>query len=354
MPIRRDNLEPSAGLLLFVMLRKLNVALAVGLGLALLTAAILLAQPRRWTAYASFIPEARRSMGNLAALSGVAAQLGVALPGGDNSPPAAFYSAILSSREILGAIVEHEYVVGSDQRADSGTLVDFYHSSGNTAALRRQNAIERLSKNLKPGVNLRTGIVEFRIEARTPQLALQIAEQALEELTRFNITRRRTQAGAERAFTERRRDEVQGELRDAEDRLQTFLQRNRDYRNSPQLTFEFERLSREVLLRQQIYAGLSQAHEQARIEEVRDTPVFTVLDRPRLPARPDKRGLWWKVPLTMVFGICVTFLGVFAREAFFPTGHVPSDEDLQELWSATLRDAWKPWRLFQPRWPVQR
>jgi uncharacterized protein involved in exopolysaccharide biosynthesis len=34
---------------------------------------------------------------------------------------------------------------------------------------------------------------------------------------------------------------------------------------------------------------LAQAYEQARIEEVRDTPVITVIEAPMLPARPDPR-----------------------------------------------------------------
>src|SRR3712207_7894583 len=50
-------------------------------------------------------------------------------------------------------------------------------------------------------------------------------------------------------------------------------QRNRDYRNSPELTFQQERLSREVSRVQQLYGRLSEAYEQAKIEEVRDTPV---------------------------------------------------------------------------------
>ena len=105
----------------------------------------------------------------------------------------------------------------------------------------------------------------------------------------FNLKSRQSQASAERRFTERRVAEAQAEARQAQDELQAFLQRNRDFRSSSQLNFAYERLADNVSLRQQIYTSVAQAYEQARIEEVRDTPVITLVEAPMLPARPDSR-----------------------------------------------------------------
>lgn len=77
------------------------------------------------------------------------------------------------------------------------------------------------------------------------------------------------------------------------------------------LTFQEDRLSREVSRQQQLYSTLSQAYEQAKIEEVRDTPVFTLVDEPELPARPNPRFLVLKLPLALIVGgIIGLFLGL--------------------------------------------
>jgi uncharacterized protein involved in exopolysaccharide biosynthesis len=93
------------------------------------------------------------------------------------------------------------------------------------------------------------------------------------------------------------------EKRQAEDELQAFLQRNRDFRSSPQLSFAYDRLADNVSLRQQLYTAVAQAYEQARIEEVRDTPVITVVEAPMLPARPDPRPFFRAIAATVLLAL---------------------------------------------------
>src|SRR5262249_12779384 len=139
-------------------------------------------------------------------------------------------------------------------------------------------------------------------------------QQLLAEMNTFNMESRQSQAGAERRFVEQRLNELKDSLRAAEDRLQAFLQRNRDYENSPQLSFQQQRLAREVSMQQDMVTGLAQSFEQARIEEVRDTPVITVIDKPEIPVERDRRGLIKKGLLAIVLG-GVLGLGVaFVRE----------------------------------------
>jgi len=89
---------------------------------------------------------------------------------------------------------------------------------------------------------------------------------------------RQSQAAAERGFTEERMAEAQEELRAAENELQRFLQNNRQFQNSPELVFQHDRLQRRVAMRQQVYTSLVQSYEQARIDEVPNTPVITVVE----------------------------------------------------------------------------
>ena len=88
----------------------------------------------------------------------------------------------------------------------------------------------------------------------------------------------------------------------AEGRLGVFLRNNRQFASSPDLSFEFDRLQRRVAPHQGILTALTTAFEDARVREVRDTPVITVIEAPELPARPDPRGRTQRGLLGMLFG----------------------------------------------------
>ena len=138
----------------------------------------------------------------------------------------------------------------------------------------------------------KTGVVELEVTAGNPGLAQEINQRLIDLVNEFNLRTRQSQAANERAFTERRLEEVRQELRATEDGLQSFLQRNRDYTNSPALTFQVERLQREVSMRQEVFTTLAQEFQQAKIEEVRDTPVITVVEAPSLRSVPIPGGSW--------------------------------------------------------------
>jgi uncharacterized protein involved in exopolysaccharide biosynthesis len=108
-------------------------------------------------------------------------------------------------------------------------------------------------------------------------------------LNDYNLQSLQSQAAAERRFTEARLDEARAALRGAEDALERFLEENRQY-TSPPLALERERIQRDVMLQQQIVMGLAQHYEDARIREVRNTPVITIVEEPALPVFPDPRG----------------------------------------------------------------
>ena len=95
-----------------------------------------------------------------------------------------------------------------------------------------------------------------------------------------------------------------------------FLQANRNFANSPTLTFEFERFQREVALQQQVLVALAQSFEEARIREVRDVPVITVIESPSLPVRPDRRGRALRGLLGVLLGGSLGALVAFTRGMF--------------------------------------
>jgi uncharacterized protein involved in exopolysaccharide biosynthesis len=212
--------------------------------------------------------------------------------------------------------------------------------------LRRDAAIRKLEDDIDATTVQKTGVVDLAVTVRQPGLAVQINQRLLDLINQFNLRTRQSQAAQERRFTERRLAEVRQDLRGAEDRLQQFLQRNRDIRNSPDLTFQADRLQREVAMQQQVFTTLAQAYEQAKIEEVRDTPVITVVERPELPVRPDRRGLIGKGILGLLLGLVIGTAWAFAKSYAANSDRLSSEEaaEFSVLRRQAAGDLLRPWR----------
>jgi tyrosine-protein kinase Etk/Wzc len=291
----------SAAWVAAVLLRRRAMVVAAGVALATVVGTVWLLLPRRYTTVATFMPQARRPAGSSAAV-GLAAQFGLSLAGGEGAGSPQFYADLVLSRSVMDSVAASRYAQPAGA-GDSMPLAAVLGTLADDAAVQLARTTEELRKLVRVGVNLRTDVVTVRVTTRWPELSAQIAERILGRVAAFNLHVRQSQAGAERQFAEARLAEVRRDLREAEDARREFLQRNLDYRTSPMLALEEERLGREVTTRQQIYLSLAQALEQSKMEEVRDTPVLTVVDPPVAPVLPDRRGLIVKVSLAGLIGV---------------------------------------------------
>ncbi len=273
------------------------------------TAGYVLTLPRNWTAQLSFAPQARRTGAGTAGLTSLAAQFGVAVPGGDPSQSPQFYSALIVGQRVLGALVDSQVPSpGGSVRLASllGKEV-----GGPDSVVKRERAIRALRQRVGVAVDAKTGVVAVRLRMPSSAAAARVGELLIREVEEFNVNVRRTQARAERTFTQERIDASARELEAAEQAVQDFLSRNRDYRNSPALSFGYERLNRQLQLRQTVHTSLVQSLEQARIDEVRDTPTITIVEHPGPPAVPDSR----RVPFVFLFGAATGLVvGIVALE----------------------------------------
>ena len=318
---------------------------------AVLVVLVGLMLPRSYTVSASFVPQARRAPSSL---SGLATQLGISIPSEPGQSPS-FYADLLKSRPILQAVASSHYALVVNGDSVSGTLADVLKIDDETEVLRRDAAVDELMRAVTVGLTQRTGVVSVDVKTRYAELSVQICQRLLGLLNSFNLETRQSQAAAERQFVEGRLRDAKQDLRLAEDALQAFLLRNRDYRNAPELSFQQDRLSRELVVQQQVYATLAQAYEQARIEEVRDTPVITVLASPQRPGRPDRRALFKRAFLALLVGGVLGFL-VAAWRAYVQEARQdePGAFDRFALLRREAReDLRRPWsllrRLVSPR-----
>ena len=341
----RDEAEEGLSLLgvanLLLRHRGLVGALAL-LGLVLFPVVTLLF-PRSYTSASVFMPQTRSAASSL---SGLAAQLGFTLPSTESGQNPSFYADLLQSNSILGAVVDSRFEYEMPDGPVRGNLVEIYRSKGKSPALRRDVAIRRLRGDVDATTAQKTGVVELEVTAGHPRLAQEINQRLIDLVNEFNLRTRQSQAANERAFTERRLDEVRQELRATEDRLQSYLQRNRDYSNSPALTFQVERLQREVSMRQEVFTTLAQAYEQAKIEEVRDTPVITVVQAPELAVRPDSRWLLLKALLGLLLGLMIGSALAVWKSYTANSERLGSGEaaEFARLRGQAMGDLSRPWR----------
>jgi uncharacterized protein involved in exopolysaccharide biosynthesis len=331
-----------------VFLRHRWLILSMALLLALVFLATSLLQTRTYTATATFMPHARRTP---APVTGLAAQLGLVIgsPEGDQSPQ--FYVDLLQSREILLAVVDTQYQYVSNGEPVSGTLVEILGTRGTTTEFRRRQTAEAVRGLIETSTSPRTGVITLALRAEHPVLAQQIALNLLGEVVRFNSQRRQSQAVAERRFTEQRVNEAAAELRAAEERWQSFLQQNREFRGSLRLSMAQDRLARDVAMRQSVYTGLAQAFEQAKIEEVRDSPVLTIIDPPDVPLLPDSRGTGRKTLMGLVLGLFLGVLLAVVREYFTRTsgGQGDAAREFARLRAEAVSDLIHPVRRLRRR-----
>jgi tyrosine-protein kinase Etk/Wzc len=316
-----------AGLLAFL-LRHRRLILSTGLAAFLLVGFVTFLRHRAYTSTARFMPQT--SEGTLGQLSGLAATFGVSVPASDPGSSPGFYGELLKSRDVLRRTVETRYAFAVAGDSIRGTLIDLYESKGKTAPARRDAAAKELLDNIDVTVSRETGTIDLEVTSPYAELSQQIGRRMIELVSEFNLTRRQTKAGAERRFVEARVAEAKDTLHAAEARLQAFLQRNRAYQSAPSLLFEHDRLQRDVSMQQQLYTTLSQSFEVARIDEVRNTPVITLMESPDLPAKPDPRLALVKGILAGLLGLALGAFIAAVRQAFAgfrgPGSGVPGTE----------------------------
>ena len=113
-------------------------------------------------------------------------------------------------------------------------------------------------------------------------------------------------------FIEERIASVKNDLEESEKRLKEFREQNRQI-SSPALQLELERLTREMEVQKGIYLTLKQQLELAKIEEVQETSIVQVLDKPQVPLSPSNKNLKLNVLLAGIAGLALGIILGFVR-----------------------------------------
>ena len=289
-----------------VLLRWWRVIVAAGVVGGILGLTLGLTAGRVYKSKATFIPQGTQDVSSLA---GLGAQFGIRLPTGSANvwgPPV--YVELLRSETLLTPIATDTFTITEENRR--AALMDLLKINAPTPAERVMYTVMRLQQIVKVDEDRRLNAVRISVTTDWPSLSYALVNRLVEAVNQFNLQTRKSQASAERQFADAQAAAAEQALREAEDRLQVFLQQNRgNLTGTPRLQFTRDRLQRDVQLKEQVYSSLLQSREDARLREVRDMPVITVLEAPRLAVVREPRR---SVRKAIMYGLAWTVLAIIA------------------------------------------
>jgi uncharacterized protein involved in exopolysaccharide biosynthesis len=261
---------------LAIVLRHLRTMVLVPLGTAALAVGLTLLT-RGYTATSKITPQTEES--GVAGLAGMAAQFGVAV-GGRQNESVDFYADLFRSRELMDSLAVSRYrFEASPGDTLEGTYMDLMGIEGEGAS-RLFAARRKISGKVSVSAKRTASLLTITTKAKWGMLAEQLNRRLLDLVNSFNLERRQTQARAERAFLESRLAEAETEMTQAQNADRAFRERNRVFEGDPALSARAANLGRRVNESAQTFEALRQSYERARAEEVRNTPVITVVESP--------------------------------------------------------------------------
>jgi uncharacterized protein involved in exopolysaccharide biosynthesis len=281
--------------------RMIAILVVAGAALGVALAFLL---PQEFTATTLFVPEESRQSQLPGALSGLATQFGIALPVEPSQSPR-FYVSLARSRELMDSVLLTAFPLPQAAPGDSAKrLLDLLSVRGRDRADSLANGRKELDKRLATRVDDETNIVTLSVRLARPRLAAAVANAFVARIDGFNAETRTSRARQRRLFVEQRLDQQRERLQEAEDGLEQFYVHNRLWQQSPELVAEEGRLQRRVQVQQEVFLTLSREYEDARIQEVNNIPVITVIEQAVPPARrsqPNRRVV--VVVAVVLFGL---------------------------------------------------
>jgi uncharacterized protein involved in exopolysaccharide biosynthesis len=221
---------------------------------------------------------------------------------------------VTESRSLLEQTLLTHFRVPGAAASDSAALIDILEIQDDEPRKRMEEAVQWMQDHSSAKVDAKTGVITLQAELPDADLSASVVSRMVALLNEFNQRTRNLRARERRRFTEGRTADAQRDLTSAEDAMRAFLVRNRSFENSPQLVFENQRLDRQVQIRQDVYQTLRREYEVARIDEVNNTPVLTVVDAPTPPAKPSSPRRVRMTLVALVLGLLVGATYAFVRE----------------------------------------
>lgn len=281
------------------------------LGTAICTAVIVLFIPNKYTATATILPGSSDSSRKGAlSLNEMIPDLGSMGMSFWEKSPSILYPEILKSRFLGEDVLRKDYSITKKGKTISFGLYKYFKTDNPDMAYKSLQKITAIDYNRK------TGIVSVSVTTKDARLSARIANYYIQRLDEFNKYNRKTGAGLNREFVEKRMADTEDQLEQAEENLRLFREKNLNYFRStdPELLMVHDRLFREVEVKTKVYLTLSQQYELATIQEKKELPVIQVLDIARPPTLKSGPARAKTTILGLLMGILISSVMVVVQQ----------------------------------------
>lgn len=265
---------------------------------------VLLLLPNQYQSTATILPANPTSQ-----LSSLSAMVGLSTPQLQDESSSELYPEILKSREITDAVAREPYRFIDDDKPKTMTLAEYFDEDN------ADKLYDKLTDITTVSTSKVTGTITVSVETDYPELSQAVLNKYLAELEHYNLVSRRSKAKEVEQYLARELAKRKQELLAMQDSLKSFQEANLNWNetSNPYLLKELSTLQREVTIKEQAYAFLSQEYESSKLKVQMDTPIVRVLDKPNLPlvkSSPHRlQALVVIALLTLVaaiFGIAIT------------------------------------------------
>jgi len=256
------------------------------------------------------------SKGGLGGLAGLASQFGVNIPTGaqaDLSSPSLF-PELIRSRVFAEKVLDKEFYI---KKFEKRITLLAYLTHGIDEPLKSKDfLVSSALGGFRSMVGFKNGssgkLTTITVTSSEPNLSKNLVEAIISELEALNRFYESKTVSEKILFINNRIESVKKDLELSEQRLKFFSEQNRQI-SSPALQLEFDRLDRDVEIQKSIYLTLKQQHELAKIEEVQETSIIQIVDRPYLPLGPSNKNVRLSLIIGGFFGIGFGLFLAFLR-----------------------------------------
>ena len=320
------------------------IFMVLGVAVALLT-------PKEYTASTTVVPQISNTSTKLGGLSSLAAMAGFNLndmTGGNTQLSPMVYPQILNSVPFQLELMNTPFRFPGQQ--DSMSIYTYYTevketgfmeglkkytiglpgviikaikgedsmTNGNfpnnyiTLSKEQEKIRKMLSEKVNLDVNDKDGFLTLSASTIDADLAAQVTQKALHMLQRYITSYKIEKASAQLKFIEERYNDNKKEFEAAQAALAEFRDKNKNVTSALARTQE-ERLQSDYQLAFDVYSGLAQQLEQARIQVKEDTPVFSVLKPVTVPLEDNTNGATTLIIFTFL-GAIIAIGCIFGKE----------------------------------------
>jgi uncharacterized protein involved in exopolysaccharide biosynthesis len=232
---------------------------------------------------AKILPENGKS--SSIGVGGLASQFGINIrsQGKGSSSLSDLYPEILKSRTLSRRLLKRKF--DTKKFGESQSLLKIL-TYGNSPPPKKLDALESITINkltnnmivVEPSLN--SPLINIYTKTFEASFSAQLASAVIDELGKIEKQYLTGKATEKRIFIHSRIKDAEISLKNAEEKLRIFREKNRNIIKSPALQLEVSRLMREQEVQTQIYLTLKKEFELVQIEEIEKGSMVMVLDPP--------------------------------------------------------------------------